>query len=178
MSPNDIAKPHLPSSGGGASCNTATRPEPSSRRCPIQPFGEDYRARCSALTGAIINARVAEIFELILKEIKRSGYDGLMKAGIVLTGGSSLLPGIKTVAADVLKMPVRVAQPEHITGMAEALKNPSYSTSVGLLKLGLIMDLEDDRRKGLGANGSKSPRPDVGAFLRRALGRLLPGEEG
>lgn len=146
---------------------------------PIQPFGEELPSKVQrADLALIINARVAEIFELILKEIKRSGYDGLMKAGIVLTGGSSLLPGIKTVAADVLKMPVRVAQPEHITGMAEALKNPSYSTSVGLLKLGLIMDLEDDRRKGLGANGSKSPRPDVGAFLRRALGRLLPGEEG
>ncbi|MCC6800067.1 MAG: cell division protein FtsA [Anaerolineae bacterium] len=146
---------------------------------PIQPFGEELPSKVQrADLALIINARVAEIFELILKEIKRSGYDGLMKAGIVLTGGSSLLPGIKTVAADVLKMPVRVAQPEHITGMAEALKNPSYSTSVGLLKLGLIMDLEDDRRKGLGTNGSKSPRPDVGAFLRRALGRLLPGEEG
>lgn len=146
---------------------------------PIQPFGEELPSKVQrADLALIINARVAEIFELILKEIKRSGYDGLMKAGIVLTGGSSLLPGIKTVAADVLKMPVRVAQPEHITGMAEALKNPSYSTSVGLLKLGLIMDLEDDRRKGLGTNGNKSPRPDVGAFLRRALGRLLPGEEG
>lgn len=146
---------------------------------PIQPFGEELPSKVQrADLALIINARVAEIFELILKETKRSGYDGLMKAGIVLTGGSSLLPGIKTVAADVLKMPVRVAQPEHITGMAEALKNPSYSTSVGLLKLGLIMDLEDDRRKGLGTNGSKSSRPDVGAFLRRALGRLLPGEEG
>lgn len=146
---------------------------------PIQPFGEDLPSKVQrADLALIINARIAEIFELILKEIKRSGYDGLMKAGIVLTGGSSLLPGIKTVAADVLKMPVRIAQPEHITGMAEALKNPSYSTSVGLLKLGLIMDLEDDRRKGLGANGSKSSRLDVGAFLRRILKRLLPGEEG
>ncbi|NLE52414.1 MAG: cell division protein FtsA [Chloroflexi bacterium] len=145
---------------------------------PIQPFGEELPSKVQRSDLAlIVNARVAEIFELVLKEIKRSGYDGLMKAGIVLTGGSSLLPGMKTIAADVLKMPVRVAQPEHITGMAEALKSPSYSTSVGLLKLGLIMDLEDDRRKGLGTNGSKTPRPDVGAFFRRALGRLLPGEE-
>jgi cell division protein FtsA len=145
---------------------------------PIQPFGEELPSKVQRSDLAlIVNARVAEIFELILKEIKRSGYDGLMKAGIVLTGGSSLLPGMKTIAADVLKMPVRIAQPEHLTGMAEALKSPSYSTSVGLLKLGLIMDLEDDRRKGLGTNGSKSPRPDVGGFFRRALKRLLPGEE-
>lgn len=145
---------------------------------PVQPFGEELPSKVQRSDLAlIVNARVAEIFELVLKEIKRSGYDGLMKAGIVLTGGSSLLPGMKTVAAEVLRMPVRIAQPEHITGMAEALKNPSYSTSVGLLKLGLIMDLEDDRRKGLGANGSKTPRPDVGDFFKRALGRLLPGDE-
>lgn len=145
---------------------------------PIQPFGEELPSKVQRSDLAlIVNARVAEIFELVLKEIKRSGYDGLLKAGIVLTGGSSLLPGIKTVAADVLRMPVRVAQPEHITGMAEALKNPSYSTSVGLLKLGLIMDLEDDRRKGFGANGKSRPGPNLGRFLRRALGRLLPGDE-
>jgi len=144
----------------------------------IQPFGEELPSKVQrADLAVIVNARVAEIFELILKEIKRSGYDGLLKAGIVLTGGSSLLPGIKQVASEVLRMPVRVAQPEHVTGMAEALKNPSYSTSVGLLKLGLIMDLEDDRRSGIRTNGSKSPRPNVGGFLRRVLGRLLPGEE-
>ena len=66
---------------------------------PIQPFGEELPSKVQRTDLAhIIHARVAEIFELILKEAKRSGYDGLLKAGIVLTGGSSLLPGIKTVA--------------------------------------------------------------------------------
>jgi cell division protein FtsA len=146
---------------------------------PVQPFGEELPSKVQRADLAhIINARVAEIFELILKEAKRSGYDGLLKAGIVLTGGSSLLPGLKTVAADVLKMPVRMALPENITGMAEALRNPSYSTSVGLLKLGLIMDIEDDRRTVLRRNGTHEPRGvGIGKFLKRALGRLLPGEE-
>lgn len=145
---------------------------------PIQPFGEDLPSKVQRSDLVhIINARVTEIFELILKEAKRSGYDGLLKAGIVLTGGSSLLPGIKTVAGEVLHMPVRVAQPENITGLAETLRNPSYSTSVGLLKLGLIMDLEDDRRKTLRPDGAQGPRVNLGGFLRRALGRLLPGEE-
>jgi len=146
---------------------------------PVQPFGEELPSKVQRTDLAhIINARVAEIFELILKEAKRSGYDGLLKAGIVLTGGSSLLPGIKTVAADVLKMPVRVAHPENITGMADALRNPSYSTSVGLLKLGLIMDIEDDRRIALRHNGTpRPPRVDVGGVFRRVLGRLLPDED-
>ena len=145
---------------------------------PIQPFGEELPSKVQRSDLAhIINARVSEVFELILKEAKRSGYDGLLKAGIVLTGGTSLLPGIKTVASEILKMPVRVAHPENLTGMSEALKNPAYSTSVGLLKLGLIMDLEDDRRSTLRSNGTKKPRVSLGGFLRRAIDRLLPGEE-
>jgi cell division protein FtsA len=147
---------------------------------PIQPFGEDLPSKVQRADLAyIVHARVAEMFELILKEAKRSGYDGLLKAGIVLTGGSSQLPGIKTVAGDVLKLPVRVAHPENITGMAEALKNPAYSTSVGLLKLGLIMDLEDDRRKTFrqrrGDTHGTSER--VVSFFKGMVSRLLPGEE-
>ncbi len=146
---------------------------------PIQPFGEELPSKVQRTDLAlIVHARAAEIFELILKEAKRSGYDGLLKAGIVLTGGSSLLPGLKTVAGEVLKMPIRVAQPENVTGMSDTLKNPSYSTSVGLLKLGLIMDLEDDRRAALHqAPGGKNPGVKLGKIFKGMLGRLLPGEE-
>ncbi len=146
---------------------------------PVQPFGEELPSKVQRSDLAqIINARVAEMFELILKEAKRSGYDGLLKAGIVLTGGSSQLPGMRTVAADVLKMPVRIAAPENITGMVDTLKNPAYSTSVGLLKLGLIMDLEDDRRIALRRhNGVETPRVDLRKWVKRTLGRLLPSEE-
>ncbi|MGQ9850348.1 MAG: cell division protein FtsA [Aggregatilineaceae bacterium] len=144
---------------------------------PIQPFGEELPSKVQRTDLAhIVHMRVAEIFELVLKEAKRSGYDGLLKAGIVLTGGSSLLPGIKTVAAEVLQMPVRLAQPEHVTGMAEALKNPAYSTSVGLLKLGLIMDLEDARREELGHSNSGG-RGRVRSLLKGVIERLLPREE-
>ncbi len=145
---------------------------------PIQPFGEDLPSKVQRTDLAhIINARVAEIFELILKEAKRSGYDGLLKAGIVLTGGSSMLPGIRTVAQNVLKLPVRVAQPENITGMADTLKNPAYSTSVGLLKLGLIMDLEDDRRNAIRNDRRGKAGDKVTDFLKAVIERLLPREE-
>ncbi|MBN1201659.1 MAG: cell division protein FtsA [Anaerolineae bacterium] len=145
---------------------------------PIQPFGEELPSKVKRADLAfIIHERVAEIFELILKEAKRSGYDGLLGAGIVLTGGSSQLPGIKSVASRVLKLPVRVAQPENLTGMSDALKNPAYSTSVGLLKLGLIMDLEDDRRRSLRRNGTRRRSWGVGKMLKGAFGRLLPEEE-
>ncbi len=146
---------------------------------PIQPFGEELPSKVQRADLAhIIHARVAEIFELILTEAKRSGYDGLLKAGIVLTGGSSQLPGIKTVASEILHLPVRIAMPENLTGMAETLKNPAYSTSVGLLKLGLIMDLEDDRRSARrDATNSRGGKRKIGGILKGVLERLLPGEE-
>jgi cell division protein FtsA len=155
----------------------------------VQPFGEEQMSQVQRADLAhIINARVEELFQLVLKELKYSAYDGLLGAGIVLTGGGAQLPGIKQVAADVLKMPVRVAGPERLSGVGEQLRNPSYSTSVGLLRLGLIMDQEDERRGGVGrsskvkggrtVNGSG---PGAGHILGKLLGsvmrRLLPEDE-
>ncbi|MGQ9834160.1 MAG: cell division protein FtsA [Candidatus Villigracilaceae bacterium] len=110
----------------------------------IQPFGEDRAIQISRQDLAyIIEARVEEIFALTLQEIKRSGYDGLLPAGMVLTGGTSALPGIKRVAAQVLGMPVRTAQPENLTGLADRLNSPAYSTGVGLLYWAATMQVQD-----------------------------------
>src|SRR3990172_5633999 len=101
----------------------------------IRPFGEDKDVRINKQDLAIIiEARIAETFGLILQEIKRSGYDGLLPAGMVLTGGTAALPGIKNVTMDLLGMPVRTAQPENLTGLIDKLNSPAYSTSVGLLR--------------------------------------------
>jgi cell division protein FtsA len=88
----------------------------------------------------IIEARVEEIFQLVLQEIKRSGYDGLLPAGMVLTGGTSNLPGIRTLASRVLNLPVRVAKPENLVGLVDQLHSPAYSTSVGLLNWAVMMN--------------------------------------
>ena len=88
----------------------------------------------------IIEARVEEIFLLVLQEIKRSGYDGLLPAGMVLTGGTSALPGIRTVASSVLGVPVRIAGPENLVGMTDRLDSPAFSTSVGLLRWAMLMN--------------------------------------
>jgi len=145
---------------------------------PVQPFGEELPSKVLRRDLAnIIEARVEEIFELVLQEAKRSGYDGLLPAGVVLTGGSTLLPGMREVASRTVRMPVRIAHPEKITGMADTLRSPAFSTSVGLLRLGLALDVEDRRRVAL-AEG----RPGGHGFsLGKALGglfrRFLPEEE-
>lgn len=106
----------------------------------VRPFGEDGPVLVSRLELAhIIEARVDEIFSMVLQEIKRSGYDGLLPAGMVLTGGSSALPGIRTVAGRLLGVPVRIAQPDNLVGMTDKLHGPAYSTSVGLLRWAMLM---------------------------------------
>ena len=101
----------------------------------VRPFGEERAIQVSrADLAMIVEARVEEIFSLVLQEVKRSGYDGLLPAGIVLTGGVAQLPSIRLVASEVLNLPARVAQPENLRGLADALNGPQFATSVGLLK--------------------------------------------
>jgi cell division protein FtsA len=106
----------------------------------IRPFGEHEAVQVNRQELAeIIEARVEEIFGLVLQEIKRSGYDGLLPAGMILTGGSSALPGIRSLANSVLGLPVRIAQPENLVGMIDKLDSPAYSTGVGLLRWAFLM---------------------------------------
>ncbi|MBM3152146.1 MAG: cell division protein FtsA, partial [Chloroflexi bacterium] len=100
----------------------------------IKPFGEEHAVEINRQELAdIIEARVEELFSLVMQEIKRSGYDGLLPAGMVLTGGTSALSGIRKLAGSALNMPVRTAKPENLVGLTDSLGSPAYSTSVGLL---------------------------------------------
>jgi cell division protein FtsA len=110
----------------------------------VRPFGEEQPVQINRQELAhIIEARVEEIFLLALQEIKRSGYDGLLPAGMVLTGGSSSLPGIRQLASQVLGLPVRTAKPENLVGLVDKLSSPAYSTSVGLLQWAAAMQNEE-----------------------------------
>lgn len=142
----------------------------------IRPFGEENAVRINRQDLAhIIEARVGEMFSLILQEIKRSGYDGLLPAGMVLTGGTSALPGIQRVARDVLGMPVRTAQPEQLVGLVDRLNSPAYSTSVGLLQWALTMHEHElalgKPRKPRRSKGEKSVNLDG---VKDWFKRLLP----
>lgn len=135
-------------------------------------FGEDHpvevRRRDLAM---IIEARVEEIFDLILQEIKRSGYDGLLPAGMVLTGGSSQLSGIRTLASEVLGLPVRVARPENLVGLTDQLHSPAYSTSVGLLNWAMMMS---EAAPAVGHRPRKKGGSVWGDQFLNFLKRLLP----
>ncbi|MCD6519961.1 MAG: cell division protein FtsA [Anaerolineae bacterium] len=85
----------------------------------------------------IVAARTEEMFDLISREIKRSGFDSLLSAGVVLTGGTANLRGVREVASRVLQLPVRIGMPQRLRGLVEAISSPAYATSVGLLLWGL-----------------------------------------
>ncbi len=139
-------------------------------------FGEEQPVQLSRYDLAhIIEARVEEIFSLTLQEIKRSGYDGLLPAGMVLTGGTSALPGIRQLASQVLGLPVRTAAPENLVGLVDQLKSPAYSTSVGLLRWAAAMS-DDILPSGRGRSRSH-PRGEIKVNLdpvKNLFKRLLP----
>jgi cell division protein FtsA len=139
----------------------------------IRPFGEDRPVQINRKELAhIIEARVDEIFALTLQEIKRSGYDGLLPAGLVLTGGASALPGMKHIASEVLGIPVRIAQPENLLGLVDRLNSPAYSTGVGLLRWILSMH-DNDLSLGYERRSKGDKRMGFG-FVRKIIGRILP----
>ncbi len=84
----------------------------------------------------IIEPRYEELMLLVQSELRRSGYEDLIAAGIVLTGGSSKVMGLVELAEEIFHMPVRMGVPQNVSGLAEVVKNPVHSTGVGLLMYG------------------------------------------
>ena len=90
----------------------------------------------------VVEPRYDELFTLIQAELRRSGFENLIPAGIVLTGGTSKMDGAVELAEEVFHMPVRVGLPQTLQGLADIVRNPIYSTSVGLLQYGVSRWLE------------------------------------
>jgi cell division protein FtsA len=104
----------------------------------VAAFGDTVRQTVPReLLTQIILARVEEILALIWQEIKRSGYDGLLPAGLVLCGGTAELAGIKELGRMVVGLPVRTGAPHDLQGLVDVLGSPAYAASVGLLMWGL-----------------------------------------
>lgn len=134
---------------------------------PVEPFGGEKIQVGRQDLAYVIEARVEEIFKLILQAVQQSGYDGLLPAGIVLTGGTAQLRGITEIAERILNVPARVAGPRSLLGMVDELHSPAYATGVGLLQW---------TRTGNQAYRPRVPQKRqlgrrVGTFLRA----LLPG---
>ena len=113
----------------------------------------------------LLEPRMQELFELVREELDRSGYKELVAAGVVLTGGSSLLEGTQELADEIFELPVRIGRPQNIGGLVEVVNSPIYATGVGLIQYGYRYRNEQACR-----NDEKRSGGSIFANLRRWFG--------
>ena len=97
----------------------------------------------------VVEPRYDELFTLILAEIRRSGFEELIPAGVLLTGGTSKMEGAVELAEEIFHMPVRLGAPQYAKGLNDIVRNPIYATAVGLL----IYGARDDESSGMPGGG-------------------------
>lgn len=98
--------------------------------------GREPRILSRQLLAEILEPRVEEIFTLVNREIVKSGFEDLIASGVVLTGGSAILPGMPELAEQIFDLPVRRGKPTDIGGLTDVVNSPVYATGVGLVKYG------------------------------------------
>jgi cell division protein FtsA len=99
--------------------------------------GKPQRSVSRQILCEIIEPRMDEVFQLIRREILKSGYEDYLGSGVVMTGGSMLLPGALEVAEVAIGCPVRLGAPRHVGGLVDVIANPVYSSAIGLVLYGI-----------------------------------------
>jgi cell division protein FtsA len=103
----------------------------------VPSIGDRPSRRLSRQTLAeVVEPRYEELMTLIQAELRRSGFEDVIAGGVVLTGGSSKMEGVIDLAEEVFHMPVRLGVPQYVSGLVDVVRNPIYSTGVGLLLFG------------------------------------------
>ncbi|MDA0955104.1 MAG: cell division protein FtsA [Pseudomonadota bacterium] len=108
----------------------------------------------------VVEPRYDELFQLVQAELRRSGFEDLLAAGIVLTGGSSKIEGVVELAEEIFHKPVSLGVPKNVAGLADIVRNPIYATGVGLLLYGQ----ERERRR---MERGEAPPVMKGSFVDR-----------
>ncbi|MFO7954028.1 cell division protein FtsA [Thioalkalivibrio sp.] len=100
----------------------------------VPGVGDRAARRLSRQTlASVVEPRYEELLQLVQAELRRSGSEEMIAAGVVLTGGSSRMEGVVDLAEEVFHMPVRLGVPQRVTGLLDVVKNPIHATGVGLL---------------------------------------------
>jgi cell division protein FtsA len=114
----------------------------------------------------VVEPRYDELFTLVQAELRRSGYEDLIAAGIVLTGGTSKMEGVIELAEEIFHMPVRLGSPQNIRGLTDIVNNPIYSTGVGLLIYGMKQQQE---RGGYVQSSHKESQESVWSRIKKVF---------
>jgi cell division protein FtsA len=113
----------------------------------------------------IIEARMEEIFELVGAELKKHGFEDRIPAGAVITGGAALMEGTAELAEKILQLPVRIGSPKRVGGLTDVVANPSYSTAVGLVLMGMQTAHPQGAKKGMNFGSGED-------MFKNVLGRM------
>ncbi|MFS8606826.1 MAG: cell division protein FtsA [Gammaproteobacteria bacterium] len=122
----------------------------------VPSVGERPPRRLARQTLAeVVEPRYEELYHLVRDELRRSGFEEMIAAGIVLTGGSAKMEGAVELAEEVFHMPVRLGTPQHVDGLSDVVRNPIHATGVGLLLYGkeAVMARADSSGSKLGIGG-------------------------
>ncbi len=101
----------------------------------------------------VVEPRYDELFTLVQAELRRSGFEDLLAAGVVLTGGTSKMEGVVELAEEIFHMPVRLGAPTNVRGLKDIVDNPIYATGVGLLIYGMQQEQDGKSSKNFSSNG-------------------------
>ncbi|AHE99270.1 cell division protein FtsA [Thioalkalivibrio paradoxus ARh 1] len=113
----------------------------------VPGVGDRPARRLSRQTlASVVEPRYEELLQLVQAELRRSGSEELIAAGVVLTGGSSRMEGVVDLAEEVFHMPVRLGMPHSVSGLIDVVRNPVHSTGVGLLLYAQQARLEQETR--------------------------------
>ena len=119
----------------------------------------DSRDMSRQLLAEVVEPRYDELFTLVQAELRRSGFEELIAAGVVLTGGTSKMEGVTELAEEIFHMPVRIGAPTKVKGLSDIVNNPIYSTGVGLLHFGVAQQSKHGHSdSGNGQTGSMFER--------------------
>ncbi len=129
----------------------------------VPSVGERPPRRLSRQTLAeVVEPRYEELLGLVHAELRRSGFEELAAAGVVITGGSSKMEGAVELAEEVFHMPVRLGVPQYVTGLVDVVRNPIHATGVGLLLFG--------HRSRQSVGGERLTEKGFGAIWKRMRG--------
>jgi len=142
----------------------------------LSASGRERKKLSKKVLSQVIEPRMEEIFALVKKELNSVGPKDLTPAGMVLTGGASLLSGSSELASDITELPVRIGEPDYVSGLSNVIDNPVYikkgdnvpraifSTAVGLIEYGIE---NGDAKQSSSGNSS---REVVSGFFSKLKG--------
>jgi cell division protein FtsA len=122
--------------------------------------GRKNRQLSKQILAEIIEPRIEEIFTSVKREIHKTGHEELLASGVVVTGGSAMMPGVIELAEDVLGLPIRLGQPTGVGGLVDVVRSPMYATAVGLVLFGA---------RNIDASNLRTPSDNVYSKVRTRM---------